>query len=338
MTRVLGAHGTRWISVAAAVVIVGLGSTTAAQTPLRIRIGTLAPKGTLWEDSLQYLGQEWRRLTGGAVQVTIYPGGILGDEGELVRQVKEGRIQAAGLSSAGLSHIDDGISCLQLPMLFESYGDLDSVRARLAPELERRIEARGFKVLHWADGGWVHTFTRAPAKTPDDVRRLTLFAREADAQTGRLYKEFGFRVRTPAPAGPIEGLQAGTVDAFSTVPLLAALDGSYKRAPNMIDVAWMPLVGATIISLQAWEAIPVARRGPMLDAARAAAERLRGDIRAVGDEAVRAMEKRGLTVIRPDAVTRSLWRMAAAQTYSPLRGTYCPADLFDEVMRARQPN
>ena len=58
----------------------------------------------------------------------------------------------------------------------------------------------------------------------------------------------------------------------------------------------------------------------MLDAARAAAERLRGDIRAVGDEAVRAMEKRGLTVIRPDAVTRSLWRTAAAQTYSRLRG------------------
>lgn len=331
-------RGARWTALIAVVLIVGFGSHGVAQPPLRIRIGTLAPNGSLWEDSLHYLGQEWRKLTGGAVQVTIYPGGILGDESVLVQQVKDGGIQAAGLSSAGLSLIDDGVSCLQVPMLFESYGDLDSVRARLAPELERRIEARGFKVLHWADGGWVHTFTRTPVKTPDDVRRLTLFARADDAQTGRLYKEFRFRVRTPAPKGPLEGLQAGTIDAFSTVPLLAALDGSYKRAPYMIDIAWMPLVGATIISLQTWDTIPAAQRGPMLDAARAAAERLRGDIRAVGDDAIRAMEKRGLTVIRTDAVTRSLWRTAAAETYSRLRGTYCPADLFDEVVRVRQRN
>jgi TRAP-type C4-dicarboxylate transport system substrate-binding protein len=337
MVRTRKARGVVWAALAA-VAIVSLGSDGVAETPLRIRIGTLAPRGSLWEESLQYLGQEWRKVSGGAVQVTVYPGGILGDESELARQVREGRLQAAGLSSIGLSRIDEGVSCLQLPMLFESYDDLDYVRVRLAAELERRIEARGFKVLHWADGGWVHTFTRTPAKTPDDVRRMTLFAREDDAQTRRLYREFRFRVRTPAPAGPIAGLQAGTVDAFSTVPLLAAVDGSYRKAPHMIDVAWMPLVGATVISQDAWDAVPAAWRQPMLDAARAAAERLRRDIRAVGDEAVRAMERRGLTVTRTDAVTRSLWKTSAVQTYSALRGTYCPADLFDQVMRLRHHN
>src|SRR5687768_6164474 len=169
MVRTRKARGVVWAALAA-VAIVSLGSDGVAETPLRIRIGTLAPRGSLWEESLQYLGQEWRKVSGGAVQVTVYPGGILGDESELARQVREGRLQAAGLSSIGLSRIDEGVSCLQLPMLFESYDDLDYVRVRLAAELERRIEARGFKVLHWADGGWVHTFTRTPAKTPDDVR------------------------------------------------------------------------------------------------------------------------------------------------------------------------
>jgi TRAP-type C4-dicarboxylate transport system substrate-binding protein len=103
----------------------------------------------------------------------------------------------------------------------------------------------------------------------------------------------------------------------------------------MIDVAWMPLVGGTVISLQAWQQIPADARPAMLEAARAAGERLRGDIRAMGDEAVRAMERRGLTVIRADPAARALWQSGAEDTYGRLRGSYCPADLFDEVMRLR---
>ncbi len=113
--------------------------------------------------------QEWRSISGGTVQVTIYSGGVLGDETEMVRQIRQGRIQAVGLSSVGLSRIDNGVSCLQVPMMFRSYEELDYVRDRIAPTLERRIEAKGFKVLNWADGGWVHTFTK---KRGADAGRL----------------------------------------------------------------------------------------------------------------------------------------------------------------------
>ena len=62
------------------------------------------PKGSLWDESLQlHVRQEWRRISGGTVQVTIYSGGVLGDEPEMVRQIRQGRIQAVGLSSVGLS-------------------------------------------------------------------------------------------------------------------------------------------------------------------------------------------------------------------------------------------
>jgi TRAP-type C4-dicarboxylate transport system substrate-binding protein len=269
------------------------------------------------------------------VQVTIHSGGVLGDETEMVGQIRDGRIQAAALSSAGLSRIDNAVSCLQIPMMFSSYAELDYVRTRLTPALERRIEAKGFKVLNWADGGWVHTFTRKSARTPDDVRRMKLFSLAGDAETGRLYHEFGFHAVALAPTDLITALQTGTIEAFSTVPLFAELDGSYKHAPNMIDVPWMPLVGGTVISQQAWGQVPAGSRAALLDAAHAAGERLRGDIRAMGDQAVREMEKRGLTVVHVDAATRRLWQSSAESTYSRLRGSYCPADLFDEVQRLR---
>jgi TRAP-type C4-dicarboxylate transport system substrate-binding protein len=318
-----------------AALVIGASLLPTAQSVVRIRMGTVVPKGSLWDESLQYVRQEWRRISGGAVQVTIYPGAVLGDETEMVRQIRQGRIQAAALSSVGLSRIDNGVSCLQIPMMFSSYAELDYVRSRLAPTLERRIEAAGFKVLNWADGGWVHTFTKKPARTPDDVRRMKLFTSAGDAETERLYNEFGFHVVPLALTDMITALQTGMIDAFSTVPLFAELQESYKLAPHMIDVAWMPLVGGTVISQQAWQQIPADRRPAMLEAARSAGERLRADIRAMGDEAVRAMEKRGLTVIRADTAARALWQSSAEHTYSRLRGSYCPADLFDEVLRLR---
>jgi len=200
-----------------------------AQGVVRIRMGTVVPKGSLWDESLQYVRQEWRRISGGTVEITIYPGGVLGDETEMVRQIRQGRIQAAALSSVGLSRIDNAVSCLQIPMMFASYAELDFVRSRLAPTLERRIEAKGFKVLNWADGGWVHTFTKKPARTPDDLRRMRLFTSAGDAETERLYNEFGFHVVPLALTDMITALQTGMIEAFSTVPLFAVLQESYKH-------------------------------------------------------------------------------------------------------------
>jgi TRAP-type C4-dicarboxylate transport system substrate-binding protein len=315
--------------------IAALTITLGAQGDIRIRLGAVVPKGSLWDESLQYVRQEWRKISGGTVQVTVYSGGVLGDEAEMVRQIRQGRIQAVGLSSVGLSRIDNGVSCLQVPMMFRSYDELDYVRDRIAPKLEQRIEAKGFKVLNWADGGWVHTFTKKPARTPDDVRRMKLFTSAGDPDTERLYKDFGFHVVPLSLTDMVTSLQTGMIEAFSTVPLFAELEGSYKLAPYMIDVLWMPLVGGTVISQQVWEQIPAAYRAPMIEAARGAGTRLRGDIRAMGDEAIREMRKRGLQVTTIDAPTRELWQSSAERTYPQLRGSYCPADLFDEVVRLR---
>jgi len=298
-------------------------------------MGTVVPKGSLWDQSLQFIRQEWSRLTEGAVQITVYPGGVLGDEVDLVRQVRQGRIQAVGLSSVGLSRIDEGVSCLQVPMMFDTYAELDYVRSRVAPLLERRIEAKGFVVLNWADGGWVHTFSKTEARTPDEVRRLRLFTSAGDPDTERLFKQFGFRVVPLSMTDLATSLQTGMIDGFSIVPLFAQLEGLHRLAPHMLDVVWTPLIGGTVIDRRVWEQVPATSRPALLQAARQAGDRLRGSIRTMGDDAIREMEKRGLQVTETDAATRAAWRSAAEAAYPDLRGQYCPADLFDEVRRLR---
>ena len=306
-----------------------------ARQEMRLRIGTVVPRGSLWHDTLRYIAQDWQRIVGPGLRVVIHPDSQLGDETDMVRKARGGIIEAVGLSSVGLSRIDRSVACLQVPMLLESYEELDYVRERVAADLERRIEMRGFKVLHWADGGWVYLFTRQAARTPDDLRRLRMFTSAGDPDTERLYKDFGFDVVPHSATDLVPMLQAGKLEAFAMPPLFVQLQELYKLAPNMTDVRWVPLVGGTVITLTAWERLPDSKHGALLDAARKAGDRLRADIRRMGEAAVGEMQKRGLNVVPVDAATRRLWQAEADNAYPKLRGTYCPADVFDKVRQLR---
>jgi TRAP-type transport system periplasmic protein len=324
---------TRWLLIVLAALPM---ASPHAQTAVQVRMATVVPQGSLWDESLQYIRQEWNRISGGSVQVTVYAGGTQGDEAESVRKVTRGQLQAVALSSVGLSRIDAGVACLQLPLLFDSYAELDYVRDGVAEVLEKRIEAKGFKVLNWADGGWVYAFSKTPVRTPEELRARKLFTSAGDPESERLYKRFGFRVIPLSLSDLITSLQTGMIDAFTSVPLFALLNESYKLAPNMTDVRWAPLVGGTVVSLAAWERIPAATRPALLAAGRAAGDRLRGEIRKMDVDAVKQMQSRGLKVTPVDPETRAAWQKTAEGTYPALRGDYCPADLFDDVIRLRE--
>ena len=315
--------------------LLGAATPASAQKTIRINMGTVAPEDSPWHQVLQQMGQDWERLSGGRVKLRIYPGGVLGDEMEMLRKVRIGQLQAVALSSAGLTRADRGVACLQIPLLIDSYQELDYVRERIAPTLEERLAARGYTVLHWGDVGWVHFFTKKPARTLDDIRKMKLYTAAGDPETEKLYKEFGFQPVPLAVTDLLPALQTGLIEAFDVPPLFALLDQSFGLAKNMIDLKWAPLTGATIVSKRTWERIPEPLRVELLEVARKAGLQLRGDIRKLGDDAVVEMEKRGLRITRLDATTKSEWYSEAEVAYPKLRGRLVPSELFDEVIRLR---
>lgn len=308
---------------------------TAAQRGIRIRVGSIAPAGSLWDDTLKYMAQDWRKVSGGSVRVQIFPGGALGDETEMVRKVRQGQIQGVLLSSVGMSRIDSSVACLQVPMLLDSYAELDYVRDRLARTLEERIEAKGFKVLNWGDAGWVRVFSKARANTPDDLKEMKLFTSTGDPETETLYKQFGFQVVPLSLVDLVTSLQTGMIDAVPLPPLFAQLQELHKLTPHMLNVRLTPLVGGTVVSMDAWRSLPEEHRDAMLRSAQQAGNQLRDRIREFGEDTIVEMSKRGLEVTEPDEGTLGTWQREASSTYPSLRGNYCPADIFDEVVRLR---
>jgi len=299
-----------------------------------IKLGTIAPEGSVWTDALLKISQAWREASGGKVELRIYAGGVLGGEDELVRKLQRRVIDAVTLSGSGLPALDRSFDCLNIPLLFDSTDELDFVRDRIAPEIERRLERKGFLVLNWAIAGWVHIFSKEPLRLPADLRRQRLWTTSGDPELEKVYKDFGLRV-VPLPATEmLTSLQTGLIDATVAPPLFALLDRSFQVAPHMLDINWGALNAATVVNAEAWARVPADLRPRLIDAARRQGVAMRDVGRKAGDDAIREMQKRGLVVVRPSDAERAQWRAEAEKAYPGLRGPFCPAELYDDVMRS----
>ena len=135
-------HSRHFFVILAALIIsiVDIGRVAAADTAAKIKLATLAPKGTSFHQILQSMGEKWRQSPGGGVALTIYTDGTMGGEADMVRRMRAGQIQAGMLSVGGLAEIEDSVRALQnMPMMFRSLDEVDYVRQKLQPMLEKKF-------------------------------------------------------------------------------------------------------------------------------------------------------------------------------------------------------
>jgi len=301
-----------------------------------IKLGTIAPEGSPWLDAIRGMADEWKAATGGKIEFRIYPGGVVGDDPDMVRKMRVGQLQAAALSNTGLYDIAHEMQALQMPMMLTSYEELDYVRDRMAPKLEAILEAKGFKVLNWGDAGWIHFFSQQPLLRPDDLKPMKLWVWAGYPAYVEAWKDGGFHPVELASTDILTGLQAGLINAFPAPPLLALANQWFGVAKQMCDVKWAPAIGATVITMKSWMAIDPAIREKLLASSRAAGLRLQGQVRKLDDEAIAAMQKRGLVVnhVSPEGVAE-FERIAVESAYPKLIGNVVPADIVAEVKKLR---
>jgi TRAP-type C4-dicarboxylate transport system substrate-binding protein len=310
----------------------GLASEAPAQT--RIRLATLVPSGTSYHHSLQAMGAKWKQASGGALNLTIYADGIQGSESETVRRMRVGQLQAAVLTVDGLSEIDPSVSALQkMPLMFRSLEEETYVRAKLAPELERRLAEKGFVVLFWADAGWVRLFSKEPALLPQDFRKMKVVVSAGDNDQSEVMKAAGYNPVLLEWSDALTGLQTGMVNALATVPLHALTSQFYTVTHHMLEVNWLPLVGGLIMTKGSWDALPAAEREAMLKTAAECGQEFQAQGYAENQQALDAMKKRGLQVHPVNAEAEAEWRRFSEGLYPNVRGRIVPADTFDQVVQ-----
>lgn len=307
----------------------------AAQAPQIIRMATLVPDGSSWHLILKQTADAWKQASGGRVSVRLFPGGVAGDDPDVVRKMRLGTLNAGVMTSVGVAEIDASVYAMGIPLMYDSYEELYWVHEKMRSKLEAGLEAKGFVVLNWVDGGWVRFFTKKPVAVPDDLRALKLFSWAGDAEAVEVWRSAGFNP-VPLPSTEIAtALQTGLVEALGSPPQVAVISQFYNHAPNMTDLRWQLLQGATIITTAAWEKIPADVRPELLRIAQESGARLRQEIRDAEAKDVDAMRKRGLNVVAVSSAQRAQWQKLTESLYPAIRGKIVPAEAFDEAMRYR---
>jgi TRAP-type C4-dicarboxylate transport system substrate-binding protein len=305
-----------------------------AHAQISIKMATMVPRDSSWYRILRECAEQWNKISGGKVNVTIYAG-TQGDDPDIVRKMNLKILDAAVLTSLGLSEIDKSVYALSVPMMYSDYDEVCSVLEKMRPHLESNMEAKGFIALNWADAGWLHFFAKKPVASPDDLKKLALFQWAGDPRTLEIWKTAGFNPRPGALTELATGLQTGLYEAFTASPQAAVITGYFANAKYMTDLDWALLLGGTVIRKDVWDRIPSDIKPALMQAQREAAQKLKTDIRQSTVRDIQSMKARGLIVVPVDAGLRDQWRAVVDKAKSKIRGDFAPADAYYEALKYR---
>ena len=298
-------------------------------------MATLAPVGSPWHNLLLEMGQKWRDATNGEVILRIYPGGVAGDERDMIRKIRIGQLHAAAVTIEGLTEISRDMSVFYIPMLVDSFEELDAIRDPLMPELEQGLSDGEFRLLAWADVGWAYWFTRKPMYRPAELKRMRHFSWAGDYASEKLWRKGGFHPVPLASVDVLISLQTGVIDAFSTTPLVALSFQWFTSTPNMLDLKWGPIIGGLIISEKIWSKLPIEYHAILERISKEMETEARALVSEM-NEPLQVMVENGLTIHQPSDEDREAWEELTVSFYPLIRGSLVPEGIFDKAIKLKK--
>mgnify|MGYP001086888235 CR=1 FL=1 len=294
-----------------------------------IKIGSIAPKRSPWDDALRILNQKWQEITHGEVELQIYPGGIAGNESDTLRKMRMGILGGGVFTNRGLTKIYPDIYVLNIPFLITSHQELDYVLEQMKPVFEKEIEQKGFKIIIWSTVGWVHIFSKDEVLYPEDLKKHKLSFTTGEPELEQAWKRSGYQIVPNDLKDLMMALQSGMVDSFYLTPLVAASGQYFPLAPNMCSLKIAPVVGGIVVTQKIWDAIPQQYKEDMLKATQQISENLNQDRTKLEEEAIETMKEYGLKIneVPKDAVIQ--WKKAAERGIEVLKGKVFTNEIYN---------
>ena len=296
-----------------------------------IKMASLAPEGTVYHGMLIEMGQQWKKATNGEVILRVYPGGIIGDERDMIRKIRLGQFHAAAVSTEGLHEINPDVYVFSLPLVYDNYDDVEWMRSQMDDRIRRGMNNNGFELLTWADVGWVHHFSTEPVVYPEDLKKLKMFVWAGGYKAAELWKKGGFQPVPLASTDIMPGLQTGLIQSASTVSIFALSQQLFGIANYMLDMKWGLLTGALIIDSRTWNRIKPEYQKAMISISKTIIESKTNVIRDGGEAAISVMEEYGLKVHRQTPGELKVWKEFVGSWADEIRGGYIPVELYDTV-------
>ena len=290
----------RWVIVCLIALGLSLPGFSGAQNVV-LKIGTLAPEGSAWVKAFREINKDLEQQTNKQVSLRLFPGGILGDEEDMLRKIKVGEIQGALLTGGSLGIIFKEIRILGIPFLFQNYEEVDAVLAGTDAFFQKGLLDNGFKSLGWAEQGFIYLLSKEPIRSAADLKKGKVWVWE-DAPVGRaVFRELGVNA-VPLPVTDVlMALQTGMVDTVYSSPLAAIAVQWFTKVSFMTNVPLAYATGAVVVKKADFEKIPSTQR-PVVEAAfKRQLAPLKEQLRKENGKAIQVLAGKGIKLITPSA-------------------------------------
>ncbi len=306
-----------------------LGAPARAQSV--IKFATLAPEGSTWMKVMTDLDKDLQEKTHGRVKFRFYPGGVSGDEKDVVRKIRIGQLQAGGFTGVGIGEIAPEVRVLDAPFLFTTYTALDAILSAIGRDLSKSLEANGYVLLGWTDVGFVKLFTASPVRAPADLKRLKLWVWEGDPIAEAAYAAVGVNPVPLSVTDVTASLQTGLINGVYGSPLAVVALQWYAKLPYIHSYPMAHSEGAVLISKKFFDKLPAEDQAILKRVAAEHLDRLNVLSRSENDKALATLAKEGLKTVdpTPDAVRE--YQTLGRRARRSLVGKLYSAELLERV-------
>jgi len=321
-----------------------LGALLMGSLPARaqtvIKFATVAPKASTWMSIMEQLDAEVQKATGGQVKFKFYPGGVQGDEKDVIRKIRIGQLHGGGFTGVGMGQILPSSRLLDLPFLFRNSAEVDTVLEGMFGTYADLFLQKDFVLLGWAEVGFVHFFTKNPVRSLADLNKQKLWLWEGDPLAGAYFQELGLKPVPLALPDVLTSFQTGMINGAYASPYGASVLQWQTRVKYVSDPPLTCAAGAVLVSRKVWDQIPAAHQAKVRDIARRKLRQLTAASRKDNQAALDAFVKAGITRVKPSSDAEAQkFEAIGVKVQDKLAGTLYDAKLLEkarQLVRARR--
>ncbi len=322
----------------AAVLFLPAHSTKASDAEFVLKFVTVAPDGTPWAEQLKDTKKRIEAESNGRIKMKLFLGGSLGGEVETVRDLRRGRLQGWGGSTAAVAEGASipALQVMELPFLFESFEEADHVLDTVvSSDLQTQLEAKGFVLGYWHENGWRNFATKGkPIRTMADLAGLKMRSQESPVHLG-MYRALGAQAESIPVPEVLGALQTGMVDGFDNTPLFSAATGWYEGVQYYTISQHIYQPGVIIYSKAFMDSLPDDLKKVVLGDPQQESEIGRAAVRAMREDLLNNFREAGLTVYEMTAAERVPFQQATRKVHEEMADTV-GRDLLNKVYAAQK--
>lgn len=300
-----------------------------------IKFASLAPDGSTWMKVMSEYDKQLQSKTGGQVRFKFYPGGVAGDEKDVVRKMRLGQLQAAGVTGVGLGEIAPQLRILDAPFLLRNAAEVDYILKKFNGDLNQALESNGFVLLGWTEVGFVYLFTGTPVRSPADLKPVKMWVWEGDPIAETAFKEIGVHPIPLSIMDVMTSLETGLINGVYSSPMAAIALQWFTKTKYVSSVPIAYAAGAVIISKKAVDALTPDQRNALLSLGATQMRHLTQLSREENHEAMATLKKEGLTLVdsaSPEVMKQ--YEEIGQKARRDLAGRLYSADLLARVEKA----